>query len=201
MTATAAGVRTRLACVLLAAGGSRRLGAPKQLLRRRGRSLLLHAFGAARAAAPNSPLIVVLGAHALRLRAHLRRHGAAARVVTNAGWDTGLASSLRAGLAAVPSRAQAVLVLLTDQPLVGAAALRRLIVAWRRRPSLPAAARYAGRVGVPAILPRRTLRAVRELDGDGGARALLRNAVEITLAEMPEAELDIDTPADAARLR
>jgi CTP:molybdopterin cytidylyltransferase MocA len=56
-------------------------------------------------------------------------------------------------------------------------------------------------VGVPAILPRRTLRAAREQGGDAGARALLRNAVEITLVEMPEAELDIDTPADAARLR
>jgi CTP:molybdopterin cytidylyltransferase MocA len=201
MAATAARVRRRLACVLLAAGASRRLGAPKQLLRSRGRSLLLQALGAARAAAPSSPLIVVLGAHALRLRGHLRRNGAAARAVTNAGWDTGLASSLQAGLAAVPSRAEAVLVLLTDQPEVGAAALRRLIAAWRRRPSLPAAARYAGRVGVPAILPRRTWRAVRELDGDVGARALLRDAAEVTLVAMPEAELDIDTPADAARLR
>jgi len=53
---------------------------------------------------------------------------------------------------------------------------------------------------VPAILPRRLWHAARSLEGDVGARALLRNAPDIALVEMPEAELDVDTAEDLARL-
>jgi CTP:molybdopterin cytidylyltransferase MocA len=188
--------------VLLAAGGSSRLGRPKQLVRRRLRPLLLHALAAARGSRfADEDVVVVLGAEAPRLRALLRRHAPRVRVAANALWATGLASSLRAGLAAAPRGAAAALVLLVDQPNVDAAALRRLVGAWRRRPSVPAAAYYSDRAGVPAILPRRAWREVRALAGDAGARALLRAADAITLVAMPEAALDVDTPADLARLR
>jgi len=90
-------------------------------------------------------------------------------------------------------------VLLVDQPRVDAAALHRLLVAWRRRPGVPAAARYAGRAGVPAMLPRRHWRAARALRGDEGARSLLRG-VQVTLVDMPEAALDVDTPEDLLML-
>jgi len=187
--------------VLLAAGGSTRLGQPKQLVRRRLKPLLLHALDAARdVPIADEDIVVVLGAAALRLRALLRRHSPAVRVAPNPRWATGLASSLRAGLAAAPRGAGAALVQLVDQPNVDAAALRRLLAAWRRRPSAPAAAHYSGRAGVPAILPRRDWRQARALDGDAGARALLRNADAITLVAMPEAVFDVDTPADLARL-
>ncbi|HEY3518768.1 MAG TPA: NTP transferase domain-containing protein, partial [Gammaproteobacteria bacterium] len=117
-----------------------------------------------------------------------------------ADWKRGMATSLLAGLAAVPRRAQAALVLLVDQPRVDAAALHRLVSAWRRRPGVPAAARYAGRAGVPAVLPRRHWREVRALRGDEGARALLRDR-RVTVVEMPEAALDVDTPEDLLGLR
>ena len=122
-------------------------------------------------------MIVVLGAEALRLRALLRRDRAPARVVLNARWQDGLASSLQCGLAAVPRTAArrawcSWWINRTSLPR----ALARLIAAWRRRPQVPAAAFYAGRAGVPAILPRRAWPAVRRLRGDVGARALLREA-------------------------
>jgi CTP:molybdopterin cytidylyltransferase MocA len=144
-------------------------------------------------------LLVVVGAERLRLRLVLRRARCRAQVVTNPRWQQGMATSLRVGLAAVPPTATAALVLLVDQPRVDAAALLRLMAAWRRRPGMPAAARYDGREGVPAILPRRHWRAVRSLRGDQGARALLRKAA-ITAVEMSEAALDIDTPADLAAI-
>ena len=207
MTKPAARARARIACVLLAAGGSSRLGRPKQLVRRRGRPLLLRALEAACAALhPGDRIVVVLGANALRLRRVLRRAAPVRQgeltvsVAYNARWAAGLAGSLRAGLDALPRAPRAALVLLVDQPDVDAAALRRLLAAWRRRPTVPAAARYAGRAGVPAILPRSLWRALRALDGDAGARALLRGARELTLVDMPEAELDVDTPGDLARL-
>ena len=200
MTPVARG-RARIACVLLAAGGSSRLGRPKQLVRRGPRPLLLHALDAARGAPfPDEDVVVVLGAEALRLRALLRRHAPRVRIAANARWATGLASSLRAGLSALPRGAAAALVLLVDQPNVDAGALHRLVAAWRRRPAVPAAAHYSGRAGVPAVLPRRAWRSLRALDGDAGARALLRGAGAITRVAMPEAELDVDTPADVARL-
>jgi molybdenum cofactor cytidylyltransferase len=65
---------------------------------------------------------------------------------------------------------------------------------------VPAAARYEGRIGVPAVLPRRHWRALKALQGDQGARALLRGSKELTLVDMPEASLDIDTPADVEKL-
>jgi molybdenum cofactor cytidylyltransferase len=189
----------RIAAIVLAAGGSRRLGFPKQLVRRRARSLLACAVAAARDALPQSPLIVVLGAEALRLRLVVRRTVPSAIAVHNARWARGLASSLQAGLAAVPARARAILVMLVDQPNVDDRALLRLLNAWRRRPNIAAAALYAGRPGVPALLPRRYWRAIRKLRGDAGARELLRGS-GITTVAMPEAQLDIDTRADLARL-
>ena len=201
MTRSAARDSTDVACILLAAGGSRRLGAAKQLVRYRTRPLLAHALAAARGALPQAPLIVVVGSEALRLKLVVRRARCGARNVANPRWREGMATSLRTGLAAVPRTARAALVLLTDQPHVDAAALARLLGAWRRRPGVPAAARYDERVGVPAVLPRRRWSALKELTGDQGARALLRGAPSITLVEMPEAALDIDTPADLLELR
>jgi molybdenum cofactor cytidylyltransferase len=195
--------RAQIACVLLAAGGSSRLGQPKQLVRRGNRPLLLHALAAARGAlGRDAATVVVLGAAALRLRNVLQRSApnGAASVAYNALWRAGLAGSLRVGLDALPRTARAALVTLVDQPNVDAGALRRLIAAWRARPGVPAAAHYAGRAGVPAILPRRLWQAARGLEGDAGARALLRSAPTVTLVEMPEAELDIDTAEDLARL-
>jgi CTP:molybdopterin cytidylyltransferase MocA len=200
MKRAAAAARHRIACVLLAAGGSRRLGSPKQLVRLRTRPLLAHALAAARAALPSTPLVVVLGAEAWRLRALVRRSAPKAGIAYNARWSEGMAGSLRAALRAVPSGTSAVLVTLVDQPHVDARALRRLLSAWRRRPGLAAAARYSGRSGVPAVLPRALWRAVRELEGDAGARTLLQGN-RVTLVDMPEAALDVDTPADRARLR
>ena len=160
----------------------------------------MHAVEAARGALPRAPLIVVLGREALRLMLVLRRVQRGAQIVRNSRWNLGMATSLRAGLAAVPRNAQAALVLLVDQPHVDAAALRRLVAAWRRRPGVPAAAHYLGSAGVPAVLPRRRWREVRALRGDEGARVLLRDR-RVTLIEMPEAALDVDTPEDLRGLQ
>jgi molybdenum cofactor cytidylyltransferase len=187
-------------CVVLAAGASRRLGRPKQLVRYRSRALMLHAVDACAVAAPGR-VIVVLGARSARLQKALERRRPGIPSVRNPRWRTGLASSLRAGLVALPARAKAALFLLADQPAVDASALERLISAWRRAPLRPAAARYDGRLGVPAILPRRHWPELRRMHGDVGARVLLRRlGDDIAAVDLPEAAVDIDTEHDLTRL-
>ena len=134
------------------------------------------------------------------MRAALRRADSAAKVVGNSRWYEGMATSLRTGLKAMPRGTRAALLLLVDQPHVDAASLARLVRAWRRRPGVPAAACYEGRVGAPAILPRRRWRALARVEGDRGARALLRGGGALTHVEMPEAAFDVDTAADLALL-
>ena len=185
--------------VVLAAGASRRLGTPKQLLRIRGRRLLSHAIMAADTVTPGR-VVVVIGADALRMRLLIRRHHPGTHSVGNSRWAQGMAGSLQVGLAVLPSRATAALLLLTDQPAVGEMSVRRLVRAWRRRPGKAAAARYAGVVGVPAILPRALWREARRLRGDAGARKVLRTGQTVaTVVDMPEAAWDIDTPDDLQR--
>lgn len=193
-------MRRDLWSVVLAAGGSSRLGAPKQLLRHRGRALVSNAVRAAEDVTPGR-VVVVIGAEALRVRLLIRRYHAHTHTVDNARWADGMAGSLQRGLAVLPPRASAALLLLCDQPAVDASSLRRLVRAWSRRPGSAAAAAYAGIVGVPAILPRTLWKNARRLTGDAGARSLLRmEGKVVTQVHTPEAAWDIDTPEDLESL-
>jgi len=201
MTVRALASSNGLWCVLLAAGGSRRLGYPKQLLRDPVRPMILRAVDAAESVTPGR-VLVVLGAHSLRLRALLARNYRNLSIVRNTNWQNGIASSLVAGVKFVPPEARGVLVLLTDQPGVGADSLQRLVEAWQRQPSRAVAAGYDGGLGVPAILPRRVWPQVRELEGDVGAKAVLSDAGSNTVVlSMPEAAFDVDTSEDRRRLQ
>ncbi len=201
MTVRALASSNGLWCVLLAAGGSRRLGYPKQLIRDPVRPMILGAVDAAESVTPGR-VLVVLGAHSLRLRALLARNCRDLSIVNNTNWQDGIATSLIVGVNAVPAAARSVLVLLTDQPGVGAGSLRRLVEVWQRQPSRAVAAGYEGGLGVPAILPRRAWRQVRELQGDVGAKAVLGDAGSNTMVlTMPEAAFDVDTSEDRQRLK
>jgi molybdenum cofactor cytidylyltransferase len=185
--------------LLLAAGGSRRFGGPKLLARHRGESLLRRT---ARIALDcrSAGCTVVLGSRAIRLERELK--GLAVDIVVNRAWRTGLSSSLRAGVAALPAAVPGALVLLADQVSIGPADLELLMAAWQRDPRTIVAARAGEVLGPPVILPRSAFRAVRRLRGDTGAKALLsdphRTVVEIGITS---AGFDVDTPADLARWR
>ncbi|MFI6285172.1 NTP transferase domain-containing protein [Streptomyces sp. NPDC051018] len=194
-----------VAGLLLAAGGGRRLGGrPKALLPYRGRTLVEHAAGALRAGGCG-PVHVVLGAGAGRVRAGTGLPGLAGCVlVDNPGWAGGMGSSLRAGLESLAGTgADAALVLLVDQPGIGAAAVSRVRAAYGSRDAL-AAASYAGERGHPVLIGAHRWPAVaRSAAGDRGARAYLNgHASSLVLVECGDVAepYDIDTPEDLERL-
>jgi molybdenum cofactor cytidylyltransferase len=184
--------------LLLAAGAARRFGSPKQLARLAGEPLLLRAVTRATEVAGQA-VSVVLGAHAADI-APLLRHSPAS-VVINRQWEEGLASSLRAGVASLPGSTEAVLVMLADQVAVTGFDLRRLIASWQQQPDCIVAASYEGQTGVPAIFPSHCFPALLELRGDVGARQVLhRMADRCVRISMPNASVDVDTPADLQKL-
>ncbi|MGW1814909.1 nucleotidyltransferase family protein [Streptomyces sp. NPDC002125] len=191
-----------VAGLLLAAGGGRRLGGrPKALLEHRGRPLVEHAARTLRDGGCG-PVHVVLGAAADKVRARAELPGCT--VTVNPLWEEGMGSSLRAGLGALAgSDADAVLVLLVDQPGIGAVAVARVRSAYRSRATL-AAASYAGERGHPVLFGAdRWADIAAGAVGDQGARAYLRaHRDAITLVECSDAAqaYDIDTAEDLTHL-
>lgn len=187
----------RLGALLLAAGAGRRFGGPKQLAELHGEPLLLRALRQANAVA-GAGTWVVLGARAAELATLLA--GRDARVLVNPAWTEGIGASIRHGIAELGGQADAVLILLADQPAVGSDDLQRLVAAWRSAPERPAAASLAGRPVVPAIFPASWFPALLRLRGDRGARGLLREAQALSLVPMPAAGVDIDRPEDLEKV-
>ena len=187
-----------LHAIVLAAGASTRFGSAKQLVRVAGRPLL-HMAVARAADVVGASVIVVLGARAGEL-APLLKHSQST-VVINREWREGMASSIRAGVARLPSSCTAVLLMLVDQAAVTAEDLKRLVSAWRRQPQYIAAAHYGRTTGAPAIFPRSTFSDLSALRGDVGARLLLqRNPDRVIRVPMAGAAIDIDTPEDLLAL-
>jgi molybdenum cofactor cytidylyltransferase len=182
--------------LVLAAGGSKRFGAPKQLAELDGRPLLEHAL-IAMSRAPVDRVVVVLGAHAKEVRAAVPLHGAEAVVCKE--WDKGMGNSLRTGIDALRG-CDAVVVALGDQPRLSPAAVERLL-SQRGKDELAIRATYDGVPGHPVLLERSLLAIVRELRGDVGARDLLHG---VPLREVAcdglGSPADVDTPSELAAL-
>ena len=183
--------------VLLAAGSSSRFGSPKLLADVHGRPMLVRALETLLTVAREDRIVVVLGADAGRLEPLV--HDAKVTVVVNQEHADGMASSIRAGLTRVPEDCPGVLIALADQAAITAGDLRRLVDAWWEQPGRIAAAGYGDVTGVPAIFPAAVVDQLVRLQGDRGARELLRReAGQVVVVPMSTAAIDVDTPADLA---
>ncbi|WP_338090697.1 nucleotidyltransferase family protein [Planosporangium thailandense] len=183
-----------IAGLVLAAGGGRRYGGPKALIRHEDGRLLVERAAANLRAGGCTPVFVVLGAEADRVRGEARL--ADTSLVDNPDWKSGMASSLRAGLAALADTdVDAAAVLLVDTPGIGPEAVSRLVTATDGRGALLTAT-YGGRRGHPVILGRDHWAGVAALaTADVGARAYLA-AHSTEVRRVPCEDVADDTDLD-----
>lgn len=184
----------RLAGLVLAAGGSSRLGQPKQLLQKSGKPLIYNAIKSISRFC-GAGVLVVTGADATNVEAAISE--CHVRIIRNEYWQRGMASSIVCGLGAcVDMDIDALLIMLCDQPHVSSNDVARLVEFWQNSPSRIAAAAYRATIGVPAIFPAAYFDELMKLEGDTGAQRILLAEPAVNAVEMPSAGIDIDTQAD-----
>ena len=182
---------------VLAAGASRRMGTPKQLLPWGGGTLLGHAAAAA-CGSRCERVLVIVGHHADAMR--LATSGMDLELVVNPDWEEGIASSVRVAVSSASEHAMdGVLLSVCDQPSISPAVLDALLDRFERDPARAVASAYAGTVGVPAVFGARWYPQLLALTGDAGARHVLRDhPADVTAVPWEEGAADVDNPEDAA---
>jgi CTP:molybdopterin cytidylyltransferase MocA len=187
--------------VVLAAGGSTRMGRPKQLAELAGRPLLGHVL-AALEEAPVDRVVVALGGAADLVLDRVELGRAEPLVVE--GWAAGMGHVLAGTLAKAGGDWRAVVVLLGDQPLVPGRAVARVVGAWRAGAGPVVTATYGGRPGHPKLFDRRLLPDLLRLAGDAGARDLVAAHPDwVHRVEVGDlgSDADVDVEADLERVR
>ena len=192
-------VHSNVAGVILAAGGSQRLGRPKQLLDWQGQPFIAKVAQNALEAGL-SPLIVVTGAESEAVRAALT--GLPVAIIHNPDWQAGQSTSLRAGMGALPEDCQAVMLLLSDQPQVSPTLIRSVVETYATQRLPVTAPRIAGRRANPVLFGRETFEALRGVQGDQGGRGVFNQFKVAWLEWIDErAALDVDDEEAYQRLQ
>ncbi len=192
----------QVAAVILAAGKGTRMGGAKMTAVLGGKPLVRYPHEAV-AASGASPVITVVGHDAERVGpalADIETH-----IVHNPDFARGMATSLKAGIAAVPDSASGALVMLGDMPHVTPQIINRLIAAFVEKPLVKAVVpMVGGQRGNPILIGRSLFEAVMALEGDMGARKLLDSAgdgvVEVMIDDVAVLT-DVDTPEALAKLQ
>lgn len=178
----------RLAAVILAAGGSSRMGSPKLLLEGpSGESLIRETIETVRSLDLND-LLVVEGAEpgvgSVAQELGVRR-------IVNENWEAGLGSTIRLAVDSLGEDIDGLLVMLADQPKIGRRDLAVLVESWRGTRAPVVATSYPEGGGVPAVFSRTLFDELRRIEGDRGARDLIRSLDEVELVELRDTR-DVD---------
>jgi molybdenum cofactor cytidylyltransferase len=188
---------SRLGCAILAAGASRRLGCPKQLLPFKGNELVRHLTLEA-LASQSHEVAVIVGAHGERVAAAVE--GLPVTCIVNLEWREGIASSIRyAAHWANRQHLDALILVLSDQPYLETSHLDRLAAEHAAGANF-VASRYGGVIGAPALFAARAFNLLLTLEGDAGAGTLLRERPSTRSVEWPAGAIDIDTHHDLASM-
>jgi molybdenum cofactor cytidylyltransferase len=191
-----AGPEAQVGAIVLAAGGSARMGQPKQLLSVGGQPMV-RCVVETTCAAGLAQVVVVVGAHATAVAQALE--DLPVDMVVNEAWAEGMSTSVRAGVGALHAEIQAVLVILADQPALTPALLQTLVVRYRATGSPIVAPFYHGRRGNPVLFDRSLFPQLLAIEGDQGGRTLItsyQEQVESVQVDDPAVILDVDTHHD-----
>ena len=184
--------------VILAAGASTRLGRAKQLIPFRGKTLIQWSVDAAIGAGA-AEVIVVIGAGGDTVREVLA--GSSVRLIDNPDWAEGMGSSIRYGVSALTEGIECVVVALCDQPMMTSAHLRALADRHFETGAPIVASTYDGVKGAPSAFGATVFPSLRRLQGDAGARDLIRHAtVPVEVVPFLGGHLDVDVEEDVRRL-
>jgi molybdenum cofactor cytidylyltransferase len=189
-----------VAAVILAAGQSRRMGQPKQLVRVKGKTLLEHTITNVRASGVGE-IVLVLGAKAEEIRSQVGLDGL--KVVVNAEHEQGMGTSIGVGLRALSAGVSGALIVLADQPFVQTATLDKLMEQhWQRKAQI-VIPMFKGFRGNPVLLDRSVFPEVMGLPGDVGCRAIFGDHTQgIQKVDVDDVGvlLDADTSADVEQI-
>jgi molybdenum cofactor cytidylyltransferase len=188
--------------ILLAAGGSSRLGKPKQLLLYKGQTLVQNTLSVALTSNAQS-VIVVLGANADILQTEITN--GKIHVVVNDDWQEGMGSSIRTGVKAIteinPST-EGVILLVCDQPFINSALLNNLITAHQKTGKEIVACTYGNTFGPPVFFHQSLFSELLQLKGDTGARSIVQKHLDnMEAIPFPEGIFDIDTKGDYEKIK
>jgi molybdenum cofactor cytidylyltransferase len=186
-----------IAILLLAAGSSSRLGRSKQLLSITGQPLLLKSVKAAIESGIKN-ITVVLGANEQAHREVITDAGV--QVVVNTAWKKGMGNSLKVGLSYLlqqTPKAEAVITMVCDQPLINSDQLLKLIFQYESSESTIVASFYQGVAGVPVLFDRTLFSELLSMSDETGAKKILQEHPHLVkTVPFPGGEIDIDTEDD-----
>jgi len=192
---------SNIAILILAAGASSRLGQPKQLLAFKGKTLIRHAAETA-LSTKCKPVIVVTGALHDELLSQIKDLEVVA--VHNDNWQQGMSTSIAIGIEkAQEYNAEAVLIMLCDQPLITSGHLNALCSTFSGLEDGPIVATGYNEIsGVPAVFPKKHFQSLIKLKGEQGARELMKVHLN-SLITVPfiQASIDVDTSEDYEKLK
>lgn len=183
--------------VILAAGGSSRLGDIKQLLPFNGKTLLQHVIDEA-AEAGAQPIVVITGANANKVSSSVA--DSKVNIVENENWQDGMASGIVAGVRQIiklDERIKKLILAVCDQPFVSSALFEQLDQIQNKTGKPIVASTYANTVGTPALFSFGFFDQLLSLKGDEGAKKILKNNInDVATVDFPKGEIDIDTQKD-----
>jgi molybdenum cofactor cytidylyltransferase len=186
--------------VILAAGQSRRLGTPKQLLELGGEPVIRHVLRHAASSNLNQ-VVLVVGFRAVEIADAAGEWSQ--NIVVNPDFASGQSSSLRLGLSAVDPQAEGVLFLLGDQPQVSSDVINMIVSAFTNGEGRILMPSYRGTTSNPVLFAREYFPEIARVTGDQGARNVLAAHLdEVAIVEIDmDPPLDVDSPQDYENLK
>jgi molybdenum cofactor cytidylyltransferase len=193
---------SNIVIIIPAAGASRRIGSPKQLLKWGDSTLISHAIDTAEELGQKE-IVLVLGAYYDKIKAEIDNRSI--RTLKNEDWENGLGSSIAAGveyLVKSLDTCDAVLILLPDQPLIVPFYLKTMIDKFKVGENQIIATKYgSGKYGVPALFDKKYFEKLRGLTDDRGAQELIKQSAKfVTTVDINPLISDIDTEEDYKKI-